>query len=273
MSFTFGGAAAAAAGRRDSWPPTTLVLSRSNSTKTEPPPHQPRLEDIDKDPLTYFLTPTDETMNVDDEDEDHAMMDFDAGIEDAARPKQIVRSLSPSSLEALRRRHREPSPDFDDDDDISDDYTSEDDDFLDEDEEEEEQYIRFSPSPPGPGFFLQPNHTLYNSGVRSRSPVFYPLYTNNASSSFPPPSAPRHSMAGRRGLYRSFSARPGRHGHLWREPSPDVWSIQEETDAQVRSASFSIETLREGNPVVSQIDRATPTLRKKVRFILPPKEI
>lgn len=271
MAFTFGmsGAATAAAGRRDSWPPTTLVLSRNNSAKTEPLPHR-RLEDIDKDPLTYFLTPTDENMDVED-DQDHAMMDFDAGIEDAARPKQIIRSLSPSSLDALRRRHREPSPDFDDDDDISDDYTSEDDDFLDEDEEEE--YIRFTPSPSGSGFFLQPNQTLYNSGVRSRSPVFYPLFGNDASSSFPPPSAPRHSMAGRRELYRSFSARPGRHGHLWRQPSPDVWSIQEETDAQVCSASFSIETMREGNPVVSQAGRVTPTLRKKVRFILPPKEI
>lgn len=248
MSFGFNTSA-----RRDSWPPTKIVLSRTASAKSEPLP-----EDIDKDPLTYFLTPTTDDDEMELDEEDHTMMDFDAGIEDSAHPKQIVRSLSPSSLEGLRRGPRSPSPDFD-----SDDFTS--------DDEDNEDYIRFSPSTLN--LFLQPEQTLYNSGVRSRSPVFYPVDSDGylTPASFPAPN-PRRSSSARRGLYRSSSAR-ARQGHLWRSPSPDVWSIKEETEDQLLRDDGAIQSPLGGNPVIIKKDNTVPQLRKKVRFVLPPKEI
>lgn len=244
--------------RRDSWPPTQLRLARSISHKTEP---QPLLQDIDQDPLTYFLTPAvgDDGMDLDDEDEH--MMDFDAGIEDASHPRQIVRSLSPSSLQGLRRPTivRQPSPDFD-----SDDFTS-------EDEDDDEEYIRFSPSQNS--LFLNPAQILYNSGVRSRSPVFSQTDSGYLSPASYPGAIPQaHSLAGRRSFNRSFSAR-ARQGHLWREPSPDVWSIQEETEEELQRDVRIAGRSPAGNPIVTKQSDGVPKLKKKVRFILPPKQL
>jgi len=94
--------------QRDSWPPTLVRLgSSSSSSKSkkrtasgsrprdddEP---RPLLADIDDNPLTYFLTPPPSgaaDMDVDMPDDD-GDLDFDAGIEDAAHPREPVRSVS-----------------------------------------------------------------------------------------------------------------------------------------------------------------------------------
>ncbi len=284
--------------RRESWPPTQLRLVRSSSAKSTEP--RPLLEDIDEDPLTYFLTPNADEQDLQhfsDSDDPDDVLDFDAGIEVAGRPKNLVRSVSPSTLDGLRkglgggvRLRRAASPDFD-----SDGLTSEDDDDGDD-------YVRFfssSPSSPpaspppfrtrSPGSLLSamPRHSF--AGFRSRSPIMGG-FASPASSSFPAP-APSYStnttttttaaaaaaargratLASRRG--RSFagagaSARLSRPGHLWREPSADVWSIEEETEEELM---MSETRGRAGGVATSTaFQRAKPI--KRVRFVLPDEE-
>ncbi|KAL6879755.1 hypothetical protein HDV57DRAFT_91343 [Trichoderma longibrachiatum] len=260
--------------RRESWPPTQLrlvspamSLKKRSGLDGEP---RPLLEDIDDNPLTYFLTPIsadddDDNADVDDMDlDDVDMMDFDAGIEDASQPREAVRSVSPSSLEGLRKPdcalRRPASPEYDSD-------------ALTTDDDDEEDYIRFSPSSPS-SFMLSPLRDLAVEGLRfrSKSPMFglandtflhYP-----GSLSVPAPSP---SSSGRRGRGRTNSRGPTRHhmqtrslsarvrdNHLWREPSPDVWSIEEETEEELMSDAG--------------VDGKTAKPKKKVRFVLPEKE-
>jgi hypothetical protein len=49
-----------------------------------------------------------------------------------------------------------------------------------------------------------------------------------------------------------------RENHLWREPSPDVWSIEEETEEELMS---------DGG-----VDIKAAKPKKKVRFVLPDRE-
>ncbi|KAL7795049.1 hypothetical protein V8C37DRAFT_54683 [Trichoderma ceciliae] len=241
--------------RRESWPPTQLRLTPTMSIKKrssiEP---RPLLEDIDDNPLTYFLTPiSPDDEDVDMMDLDADMMDFDAGIEDASQPREAVRSVSPSSLEGLRKpgSARPASPDFDSD-------------ALTTDDDEDEEYIRFSPT--SSPFMLSPlrDFAIDGLGSRAKSPVFG--LTANALLS--PNSVPAPSRRGRgrgrtnsrpssRQQTRNLSARV-RENHLWREPSPDVWSIEEETEEELMS---------DGG-----VDIKAAKPKKKVRFVLPDKE-
>lgn len=237
---------------RDSWPPTQVRLNSSASRKnTEPRPLLEDIDDIDDNPLTYFLTPAADN-DVGGMDDD---MDFDAGIEDSSHPREIVRSVSPSSLEGLSRpKGRATSPDFD-----SDGLTTDDDD--------EEEYIRFSPGSPSRLAPLR-NITIDGLKLRARSPVFG-TSTNGLLSpaSYPAPQPRGRSSARGRfgGQARSVSARP-RPGRLWREPSPDVWSIEEETEEDVM--------MSEGSEVVkeAEVQKMAAKPKKKVRFLLPAKE-
>jgi hypothetical protein len=271
--------------RRDSWPPTLLRLDSSKSSKSSKR-ETPRalLDDIDEDPLTYFLTPAasgdedgDDMMGADDME-----MDFDAGIEYTGHPREVVRSVSPSSLEGLSKpppSDRASSPDQDSD------ITNSDD----------EEYIRFSP-PSGRGTWPWRDLAAESLNYRSRSPVFglganalllSPSYSYSSSpspsSSYPAPSRGRSNARSRRGTQtRSLSARR-RPGHLWREPSPDVWSIEEETEAEMLGeveAAFAAAVdptaiaggKKDGNGLYNQ-DEAAAKPKKKVRFILPPREL
>lgn len=298
------------ASRRESWPPTQVRLVRSGSNKGSEP--RPLLEDIDEDPLTYFLTPAENDDIAFDDDDD--VMDFDAGIEVAGQPREIIRSVSPSTLDGLRKLglHRAASPDFD-----SDGLTSDDD-------EDCEDYIRFSPSPPpgaaapirtrSPGSLLSamPRHSFSGFGFRSRSPVFgrnagdgflsvassFPAPSHSPRSFLSSPSAfggslspsstasaataalgsfsssprGRSTFASRRGRPSTgASARVSRPGHLWREPSADVWSIEEETEEELMMSEMrgSIGVRSDGGEETTR-KGGKPT--KKVRFVLPDEE-
>ncbi|KAJ6442262.1 fungal specific transcription factor domain-containing protein [Purpureocillium lavendulum] len=287
---------------RDSWPPTVVRLGSSSSSKrsspgTRPDDDGPRplLEDIDDNPLTYFLTPPPpgpDDMDVDMADED---MDFDAGIEDAARPREPVRSVSPSSLSGLSKPRRTASPDFD-----SDGLTTDEDD-------DEEDYIHFF-SPAGPSR-LAALRNIGIDGLRLRSqspPVLFPAGSSPRSHARPPlssssrpgrgllspawsypgpspvsslSSSPPSSPPGRGRSHvahprfghaqpRSSSAR-ARAGRLWREPSPDVWSIEEETEEEmVRSEGGGVMLDVDGRAV----EKTAAKPKKRVRFVLPDGE-
>lgn len=232
--------------RRDSWPPTQVRLSHAPQDKDEPRP----LLDIDEDPLTYFLTPAPDDGTGDD------MMDFDAGIEDTSQPREIVRSVSPSSLDGLSKP-KGPSSDIDSDAPATDD--------------DDEDYIRLSPSKTG--MLSLRDLAIDSLRYRPRSPVFGRDASAllSPASSFPAPQRRGRSRnQARRERTRSLSAR-SRPGHLWREPSPDVWSIEEETEEEmlsdVGSGPRSDDEMEE---VREETEAAKP--KKRVRFILPPQE-
>ncbi|KAK0392087.1 hypothetical protein NLU13_1585 [Sarocladium strictum] len=237
--------------RRDSWPPTQLRLLRSSS-KGEPK----RLhEDIDEDPLTYFLTPT--PLLEDDEILDGTMMDFDAGIEDPHHAPDMVRSVSPSSLDGLSKpSSRSRSPDFDFDMPTPD------------EDEDDEDYIRFVPGGYSSRFLSLPDFAIDGRRPRPRSPLFG--RSTNMPASFPGPSSPPRGRVlharGRLSPARSVSAR-GRPGHLWREPSPDVWSIEEETEEDM-------ESVKDEGGKVDKVGGSAGEgkIKKKVRFVLPSEE-
>lgn len=240
--------------RRDSWPPTQLRLLRSSS-KDEP---NQLAKNMDEDPLTYFLTPT--PILEDDDMLDGAMMDFDAGIEDPNHAHDMVRSMSPSSLDGLSKpSSRSRSPDFDFDLPTPS-----------EDDDEEEEYIRFAPGGYSSRFLSLPDFAIDGRRPRPRSPLFG--RSTNIPASFPGPSSPPRGRVlharGRLSPVRSLSAR-GRPGHLWREPSPDVWSIEEET-AEDMEIVTSKEERAEALTVESSDGEGK--IKKKVRFVLPSEE-
>ncbi|KAK2024547.1 hypothetical protein LX32DRAFT_95897 [Colletotrichum zoysiae] len=241
---------------RDSWPPTLVRLAPTT------PKEYPSLDDIDEDPLTYFLTPAPDP---EDSDEDVSMMNFDAGIEDNS-PREIVRSVSPSALDGLNKalNGRKPPPVPE----LSDLATPDTD-------EEEEDYIRFAPH----GFMIPFSlRDLAVDGVKSKARSV-PSGALLSPSSFLPGRGRAPVRPGGRGRQRSVSFRHQRPQHVWREPSPDVWSIEEETEEELMSETgSSIGAMGDVGDAVGvaetrmdkDVEAAKP--KKKVRFLLPATE-
>jgi len=239
----------------DTWPPTQIRLSPSEPDEDEP---RPILSDIDDDPLTFFLTPAPE---YEDGDMGGDPMDFDAGIEDSSRQHEPVRSVSPSNLEGLSKPDAGVAS-LDPDSDVPT-----------PDEDDDEDYIRLSPN--NFRFFSLPDLTIDSRKSRPRSPVF----GHSANANAPLPSAlPRGRPYSRvrRAQSRSLSARAVPR-HLWREPSPDVWSIEEETEEELMSDLGSSVAARSDIGDENKDDnRGFETVAakpvKKVRFLLPVKD-
>jgi hypothetical protein len=232
-----------------------------------------RMED---DPYIYFLTPTpssyaaDETLDFD--------MEFDAGIEDTKHPAQVVRSISPSSLGGLSRPPPHPSspprspttPELDYD--------------LSATPDEQEQYDYMDNSwPPKHGHPLSLPRRVKDKfkGHSKQDDITDTILP-------PPPHSLRRSARGRTvsksvpslvtGTTGSSSRRrrstvaPSRLSpHAWREPSPDVWSIEEETAEEVNSEVEEIGAMRRGAKTRA-VDIPAAKPKKKVRFVLPALE-
>ncbi|KAG6214469.1 hypothetical protein E4U34_006107 [Claviceps purpurea] len=250
--------------RRDSYPPTQIRLSRCN--KNEP---RPLLQEMDENPLTYFLTPSGLDINIKDFDAEDLL--FDAGIEDSNHPRECIRSVSPSTLDGLSKiRAKAVSPDFDAE-------------AITTDEEDEDDYIRFpAPSPSTRSQSKSPENARSQCKIspigRSRATSDGFLSPGTISPSSPtlratPRGRPRQSLAQRYSAGKKASPRPLR---LWREPSLDVWPISEETEEDVLSMEKEeSEVLR---PAIAQAARGSlgrePTMKpkKRVRFLLTPSE-
>lgn len=287
--------------RRDSWPPTQIRLNPilsgddedDDSTNTE----------MEHNPLAYFLSPAPsvEDMDIADYDDDD-MMEFDAGIEDPTHPREPVRSVSPSSLldglarppppQPSRKSTSSPEPELSDGPGPYDD-------------DSEEEYIRFRHPRHVFGLPLSLlDFTIDGLKSKPKTGTSRPAITTTASAPAIPTAAGFYSgsktdnhllapgAAGTRG--RTPSARPRsargrtrslearrRPRHLWREPSPDVWSIEEETEEDVRSdagdyaSPVAHEEEEEDSsmviePHIIQVPAAKP--RKRVRFVLPAEE-
>lgn len=244
--------------RLDSWPPTQVRLAPTT------PKDYPSLEDIDADPLTYFLTPAPDLEDMEDAD----MMDFDAGIESPGRSNDIVRSVSPSSLEGLAKpKSRMASPP------VPELYDT----TMPDTDEEEEDYVRFAPPHIGlPKLLWGPKETgiMTRSKTRSTSGPSMRL-TAEALLSV---SAPRgRSRASGRGRDTASASLRRRGSHLWRSPSPDVWSIEEETEEEMLSelgSSVGPRSTTDGDrPEKTLVDGKAAKPKKRVRFVLPGEEM
>ena len=245
--------------RRDSWPPLQIRMNQAISGSDASP------NDIDEDPLTYFLTPA---PLLDDADSDEEMMDFDAGIEDPNHPQEIIRSISPSSLDGRgRRKTRKASPEPE----LSDGMTP--------DEDDDEEYVRFRPLglPFGLGDFAIDGIKKKPSSITGAA--IGPAGGNHTSNTLLPPSPYHHSpVRGRTSSLghgaRGLSSR-NRPQHLWREPSPDVWSIEEEAEVEdsiSRAPGDEAGTTKEAIDKKTNLEVSAAKPKKKVRFVLPVKD-
>lgn len=256
--------------RRGSWLPDDMFFPPSIERDGA------ELEDValtspDGDPLVYFLTPAPSARAEDDEmDFD---MEFDAGIEDAKHPLPMIRSVSPSSLEGLSRSPTRPptpprspsTPDLDYD--LS----------ATPDEYDHYHFMEGSRSPRhnSPGTLSRHLRDKFRGHSKQQD-------LPSPHSLFPPPASPRIN-AGRSpkpiipvSSSSSSSARQPRgmslsrlSPHAWHEPSPDVWAIEEEPEAEVLSEMEDSYYMEDGvGSRAVDIPAAKP--KKKVRFALPP---
>ncbi|KAI0201024.1 hypothetical protein F4808DRAFT_136687 [Astrocystis sublimbata] len=261
---------ALAAVPRQSWPPTGLWPSSPSRIPPALDDDRDGLstdeEDFDngsrpENPLKYFLTPATPAATEDDELEFE--FDFDAGIEDSNSPRHIVRSVSPSTLDGLRRYKTTKEPECA---------------ILEDDDDDDEDYIRFNSHKSLPisldDYF---DHPRYNSPSRSLSRSAETLLSPTSfhvgsprgrlTKPFTPP--PRRSSLRGRPAARTLQRR-----HSWREPSPDVWSIDEEPEKETMSEmGLSVEDLDIDSDKTKPIDIPAAKPRKKVRFLLPAKEM
>jgi hypothetical protein len=218
--------------RRDSWPPTILRLRDDDEFPS------PTETDIDANPFAYFLaTPT-----ALDDDDDIESLDLSAGIEsDDNDPASPVREVSPSSLQRIP---------------------------LDLDLDPNDASPRTPPLHPHRRFIAAPLLSLrdYTEAHLSRNKCRGPLledidiYMDADIDNLPGQAVPRDesererlvastgsrgrgtirlSPSGQnlRGRSKSLSAqRP----HIWREPSPEVYTILEEDEGMKDVEGFDI---------------------------------
>lgn len=242
------------------------------------------LSRIDDDPITYFLTPATPAAYEDFDDPMDFEMEFDAGIEDAKHPPPIVRSVSPSSLGGLSLPpgpppprlptppRRSVSPDTDHE--------------LPATPDDSEDYMQYAakgrPHSFGLPFslrdFAEGKLGVPTSGKGSETLVMPGSFDGSAldaraqaASSIPRPASRRS---------RPRKVTPRRSPHAWREPSPDVWSIEEETEETTTTTTTPSDNgIGDSGYVGDAIDFdkvmgidgavAAAKPKKRVRFVLP----
>lgn len=266
--------------RRDSWPPTQMRLHPSIE-QDDSLINDLDLSFIDDDPLNFFLTPAPSSQDDDIDME----MDFDAGIENTKSSVPIVRSISPSSLDGgtlNRLPLRPPTPPR-----SSGSHSPEPDlDMAPTPEDDGESYLRFGSSPHTPPYDMPftlrdfadaRSKVLKGKGKSVAATMLSPTPVRTSSSrgrlSHRPGPRPLGATLGPRRRTKSWSGRVS--PHAWREPSPDVWSIEEETEEEVVNSemgdSVMSDTTYSSRTRAIDIPAAKP--KKKVRFALPVQEL
>ncbi|KAI1100166.1 hypothetical protein F4804DRAFT_55264 [Jackrogersella minutella] len=248
-----------------SWPPSPSRLPPSLEDDTNYDTNSTDEDELDarwshENPMMYFLTPP--TPKNEDLEFD---FEFDAGIEDANRPREVIRTVSPSTLDGLRKyKPKDKLADcavLDDDED---------------DDDDDEDYIRFHPHghtslPFGfEKFFDQtrPASTITSQTTEALlSPASFHVGSpgGRPAKRFAPPRRPLRGRSATQTLQRR---------HSWREPSPDVYSIDEEPEKETMSEmGLSVEDLTDDQDGKTHpIDIPAAKLRKRVRFVLPVRD-
>lgn len=221
------------------------------------------LSNMDDDPLTYFLTPA-QPRSLQDEDAMDFEFEFDAGIEDAKNPAPIIRSVSPSNLGGGLSRppssppRRSLSPD------------------MPPTPEDHESYMYLAAKSRSHSFGLPFSLRDLTAGKGkgeakdNGSPTNVSVVANWTQEDLKvrPQLRPSRSPQ-RRGRSKTVSFR--RSPHAWREPSPDVWSIEEETEEEVTSEMGNSSIYADATKTKAiDIQAAKPV--KRVRFVLPEKD-
>ncbi|KAK4215953.1 hypothetical protein QBC37DRAFT_280563 [Rhypophila decipiens] len=245
------------------------------------------LSRMDDDPISYFLTPAPGSLldpYSNGEDPMDFEMEFDAGIEDFKHPAPIIRSVSPSSLEGLSLPpHRPPTP-------PGSPGTPDSSTDMPLTPDDGEDYMRFAlkgrsltlpirlSDLTGGGRKSRREHhrlspsssseVVHGSAVGSPVRVPSPLsgYTTSSSSNSSTSTSSTMPMPPRR-----------RSPHAWRQPSPDVYSIMEETQDAIESEIGTEDNISGYNKNNNHDDRAKaraieiPAAKpgKRVRFVLP----
>jgi len=229
--------------RRDSWPPTIVRLTEEDHNDAE---------NIDENPISFFLTSPEDIDDFLDDDED-----LSAGIETPDSERSPVRAVSPSNLEGERQRP-----------------------LLDDDEDEDDYDFGLAVPMTLKEFTLR--HT---SGRKSRSSerpeeklkglgIAIPEYSNSRGRA-QIRMVPAKSTRGR-GQTRSLSAR---RPQSWREPSPEIFPIPEERESdeeRFESKTAEAETLMSSSAPTStrfgmgglKIDSPKPKPKKRVHWAL-----
>ena len=262
------------------WPPVQVYLETSGSSNDEAIANDSDLAHMGGDPLVYFLTPEPpsygiEESGISDLGDMDFPMEFDAGIEDAAHPRPVVRSVSPSTLEGFSRPPGlTPPPRSPTMSDLDYDISA---------TPDEHAFLNTPPSSfsrrlqglvPGQAQGDRQDDGCSREGSQMfLTPPSYTLLDGIPCTGLSPPaSTSSRGRAPRRSLH------PRRHSpHTWREPSPDVWAIQEETEEELMSVSqMAMITSQEMSEGVAGIDvdqaaKPEPIMKekKKVRFVLP----
>lgn len=205
--------------------------------------------------MTYFLTPESEADMMDFD------MDFDAGIEDSKHPSQIVRNVSPSNLEGFSRPPpRPPTPPR-------------------------------SPATPELEYDLSSTPDSLDDGFLHAAARTHfgmpPLSLREFTTGKTKPSRVSGSSRGRSMTSTGGGDRKKRRTaassrlspHAWREPSPDVWSIEEKPEEErIQEEEYDSEMMdsmvTEGEAAVVMRARAVDIPagkphKKRVRFVLP----
>ncbi|KAL2118140.1 hypothetical protein VTJ04DRAFT_7800 [Mycothermus thermophilus] len=259
------------ASSHDPWAPAPVFL-RPISDIDDTEIDDLNLSKMDDDPFSYFLTPTPSAYR-DDEDVDFDM-DFDAGIESPRKSRRhhashLFRSISPPSLTGFTRRSPSPSqhlftpPRSPDTPELDYDFSA-----SPEDDNEQYDYMFNTNNDKDSSNYHWPRRTKnkfkssYNNNDESNNYLTPP--SPPSSMFLPRPSSPSGSRYGR-GRSRGI---PGRISpRSWREPSPDVWAIEEEPEREEELAEHAGEA---GTAKPVDIPAAKP--RKRVRFALPALE-
>lgn len=268
-----------------SWPPTQVLLQPSIE-RDDADIEDLDMARIDEDPLVYFLTPTPTTDGEDGEAMDFDM-EFDAGIEDAKHPPQVVRSVSPSSLSGFGRPPPRPptpprspaTPDLEYDmsatPDDHDDYMQ-----AVEDARSAGGSSRLSRRLKGLAKGKSKAEAKQDGAGDSLAPPALPLppiaaNRGRALSRPGPQSAAGSTGSGARSARRSRGMPSRLSPHAWREPSPDVFSIEEETEEEMNSEmgdSVADEGAKDGVMKTRAVDIPAAKPKKRVRFVLPAKD-
>lgn len=271
----------------------------------------------DEDGDSYFVDDSDSSSffyNENDNDDDTGFysgggmdFEFDAGIEDTSHPQPIIRSVSPSSLaESLgdnggrtsRRSIRPWTPPRINlqpgsnglsgaDPSLFDNMDS----AIEDGDDDDEHYIHF-----GDGNYSSPR-SLSSSPAKGR------LSPRSSSHSLSPPplssspASPRslpdiHELCTHHHLNNSQSHLTAagamivrrRSPRSWRVPSPDVFSIEEETEEELSTGVVSAPSTPDRSARGRhhhnhhyerhlQVEAAKPPMKKRVRFVLPGEEV
>ncbi|KAK0674157.1 hypothetical protein QBC41DRAFT_72171 [Cercophora samala] len=222
------------------------------------------------DPLTFFLTPPTPSAPY-PQDDDTAMLDFDyfdysAGIDTSPSSPDNIRSVSPSSLAGFSRPDAPPHPPTPPR--VSSPAVSTPDLEFD--------YGSLGASPESDT--LVEEYYRHRMGGYGGVPLLLKDFTNATSSSSSSGGGGGGSRK-RRGKFTKGGGGGGGerqhagHHHVWREPSPDVWSIEEEPGREEMEESGS------GSEVGVGVGRGKAKggsvkggKMKRVRFVLPGEE-